>query len=353
MELPVQAKFVEWNAADQVGWLEVASGERFKAGGSACVGFQPAVGLACWLVELKPDPITRGLRAKVVNLTGAHEADAATQALEKAAAAKRDKDDAARKKTERARTLMAEPASKFFEVVKAGTGFDVPPAYRAMVEDGSVLYGDDPNGYSFVELMRRAKPPALLCASVTWLHPFEIEDELVASRATSSLPADAGKKRVTAVEVRGAWRHEIPFARESGRGWWCWKSDWTAGGRTPVVHCAYNGTIQGFAPDLEGFLFRHMIEALHTQQALALDGAPLSLEQHRAFLIRCIDVLVPHVPAASIEMLRTFVARDVSLLGDERNRYWSFVSSAELKEIVARELAFKHLDQRVDVFDGV
>ncbi len=34
MELPVQAKFVEWNAADQVGWLEVASGERFKAGGS-------------------------------------------------------------------------------------------------------------------------------------------------------------------------------------------------------------------------------------------------------------------------------------------------------------------------------
>lgn len=96
-----------------------------------------------------------------------------------------------------------------------------------------------------------------------------------------------------------------------------------------------------------------MIEALHTQQALALDGAPLSLEQHRAFLIRSIDVLVPHLPAASIEMLRTFVAREVSLLGDERNRCWSFVSSAELKEIVARELAFEHLDKCVDVFDGV
>ena len=113
---------------------------------------------------------------------------------------------------------------------KAGTGFDVPLAYRAMVEDGSVLHGDDPNGYSFVELMRRAKPPALLCASVTWLHPFEIEDALVASRATSSVPVDAGKEIVTALEVRGAWRHEIPFARESGRGWWCWKSDWTVGG---------------------------------------------------------------------------------------------------------------------------
>ena len=29
------------------------------------------------------------------------------------------------------------------------------------------------------------------------------------------------------------------------------------------------------------------------------------------------------------------------------------VSSAELKEIVARELAFEHLDKCVDVFDGV
>jgi hypothetical protein len=161
---------------------------------------------------------------------------------------------------------------------------------------------------------------------VTWLHPFEIEDELVASRATSSLPVDAGKKSVTALEVRGAWRHEIPFARESGRGWWCWKSDWTVGGRTPVVHCAYNGTIEGFAPDLESFLFRHMIEALHTQEALALDGAALSLETRHAFVVRSIDVLVPHVRAAWIEMLRTFVAR---------------------------ELAFDHLDQCVDVFDGV
>jgi hypothetical protein len=38
--------------------------------------------VSCWLIEVKPNPLGPGVRAKVVNLTGAIEADRVTQALE-------------------------------------------------------------------------------------------------------------------------------------------------------------------------------------------------------------------------------------------------------------------------------
>lgn len=79
MKLPARARIVTFEAVDGVGRLELKSGEMLRFGATACVGFIPTVGLECWLIETKPDPLG-GARAKTLNLTGRKIADRLTQA---------------------------------------------------------------------------------------------------------------------------------------------------------------------------------------------------------------------------------------------------------------------------------
>ncbi len=72
--VPIKARIIEWNAADAIGTLETADGESVRFGGTACVGFEPAVGIDCWIVAVKSDPLRHGRsRAAMINLTGAIE----------------------------------------------------------------------------------------------------------------------------------------------------------------------------------------------------------------------------------------------------------------------------------------
>ncbi|WP_394840328.1 hypothetical protein LVJ94_25935 [Pendulispora rubella] len=77
--LPCKAKIISFESGDGVGTLEIEGGAHVRFGGSACIGFMPDVGLVCWLIETKPNPVGGGIRAKTVNLTGAWEPDRLTQ----------------------------------------------------------------------------------------------------------------------------------------------------------------------------------------------------------------------------------------------------------------------------------
>lgn len=79
-DLPVRGTITSWIPDDSIGRIRLSSGEEIRFGHSACVGLRPAVGAEVWVVEVAPHPLG-GLRAKVLNSTGAATPDRATAAL--------------------------------------------------------------------------------------------------------------------------------------------------------------------------------------------------------------------------------------------------------------------------------
>lgn len=79
-ELPVRGTITSWQPDDSIGRIRLSSGEEIRFGHSACVGLRPALGAEVWVVEVAPHPLG-GLRAKVLNSTGALTPDRATAAL--------------------------------------------------------------------------------------------------------------------------------------------------------------------------------------------------------------------------------------------------------------------------------
>lgn len=81
MQLPIKGRITEFKPVDSVGTVETTDGQALRFGASACLGFVPAAGVECFIVATKPDPLRKGaLRAAVMNLTGAQQADRLTQA---------------------------------------------------------------------------------------------------------------------------------------------------------------------------------------------------------------------------------------------------------------------------------
>lgn len=79
-ELPIRGTITNWQPDDSIGRIRLSSGEEIRFGHSACVGLRPALGAEVWVVEVAPHPLG-GLRAKVLNATGAVMPDRATAAL--------------------------------------------------------------------------------------------------------------------------------------------------------------------------------------------------------------------------------------------------------------------------------
>jgi hypothetical protein len=79
-ELPVRGTITSWQPDDSIGRIRLSNGEEIRFGHSACVGLRPALGAEVWVVEVAPHPLG-GLRAKVLNSTGAATPDRATAAL--------------------------------------------------------------------------------------------------------------------------------------------------------------------------------------------------------------------------------------------------------------------------------
>ncbi len=79
-EFPAKGTITSWIPDDSIGRIRLSTGEEIRFGHSACVGLRPSVGAEVWVVEVAPHPLG-GLRAKVLNSTGAATPDRATAAL--------------------------------------------------------------------------------------------------------------------------------------------------------------------------------------------------------------------------------------------------------------------------------
>ncbi|MFP2906849.1 hypothetical protein ACLESD_17720 [Pyxidicoccus sp. 3LFB2] len=79
LTLPTDALILTYDKMDGVGMLRTVQGVELRFGKSACTDFFPEPGMTVWLVETKPDPLGKGVRAKVLNRSGRVEKDRLTQ----------------------------------------------------------------------------------------------------------------------------------------------------------------------------------------------------------------------------------------------------------------------------------
>src|SRR5690606_9350609 len=71
----------------------------------------------------------------------------------------------------------------------------------------------------------------------------------------------------------------VAFARDGAGDPWCWCGRLAARGKLPIVSVDQGGlTAVTFAPDLEGFLYRHLLEGLSEVAGLGFTAA----EVHRS-----------------------------------------------------------------------
>ena len=203
-ELPVRGTITSWLPEDSIGRIRLSSGEEIRFGHSACVGLRPAVGAEVWVVEVAPHPLG-GLRAKVLNSTGAVMPDRATAALtaheqrEKLRPAVEAEVDAIKK--ECADTLAAKPTP--WATASAAGASGVAASTSGVAVSAS--------GVAVIEALRERMPRdevAAFVSSIPAIHDGQPSDEL----------------RLFDVEWADSWAHLeiwtdpcfLPFAADGG-----------------------------------------------------------------------------------------------------------------------------------------
>lgn len=293
--LPFAAKIVSWNEADQLGLLRSETGFELKFGASAC-RFRPALGLDCWVIELKPDLVTKGVRAKIVNLTGASDVTPAEAARLRSETMRLEEEQ----EQERERIEASRPHQQHFDLLRAQRGFAMPPLYARAYSDGAfALDGSRRPLYIDLEWFRAYD-------IVRWLEPAR--EEPLDEREINSWDS------ISMDEVARTFRHDVPIAGGGARGWWVFRSDLGEGDMMPVFFCENTGEREGYAPTFEGFLYRMLLE---------------SAVEEPADLGENIAVAVPYLRAPWVENLRGL-----------RNG----VTHEEIAAIVRRDLTFPYLD---------
>jgi hypothetical protein len=131
----------------------------------------------------------------------------------------------------------------------------------------------------------------------------------------------------------------VPFAINGGGNPWCWRMDWTANGVTPVAFCEGEKGL-GYAPDFRGFLFRKALEEFAGANDLA------SSPKKHADLRRAVDIVAPHLPAAWTKRLRELAGHEMKKWQKGKFGELFVLPKDELNAIVAKELAFPHLDEK-------
>ncbi len=282
VQVPRRATIVSFVRADGTGVLELENGEKVPFGASACVGFEPAVGSSCWLVET----MTTGnvLRARTVNLTGIPEPDRLTQAEDAWRARVDATHQAELAEKARRRALGARP----YESVRDRTGFEIPALYRRMQSDGVLSY---------------AGPQGPVLGSHGNLEWWSLED-------------------VAAWEPPDDWIDTVvlvPFGAGPSGDLWCWCPSRAPNDEAPIVIAAHDvNEVEVVAREFEAWLVVATLE---------LCAGAHDLEQDQAH-----DVL-----QAEVERLRPYV-RDAwfTLLTDVAGRP-AALEPSELEEIVRRE----------------
>jgi hypothetical protein len=189
-ELPIRGTITSWLPEDSIGRIRLTSGEEIRFGHSACVGLRPSVGAEVWVVEVAPHPLG-GLRAKVLNSTGAVTPDRATAAL------------AAHEQRERLRPIV--------EAEVAAVKGECAETLGRRATPWSVALSAGASGVADIEALRAAKSRDELAAFVAKVPALH-----------GGAPADA--LRLHDLEWADSWAHLeiwtdpcfLPFAAEGG-----------------------------------------------------------------------------------------------------------------------------------------
>jgi len=212
--------------------------------------------------------------------------------------------------------------STLYDTITANTGFRVPDLYRRMVADGVTQYGTSTADWMETWKQRAIEnPPALMLASaqVEWWQPEDI--------ANWEAPAhfDPAHKLV-------------PFASTGAGDMWCWY----ANGGDVIVLAPYEedgATI--FAPDLESFLLRHMLQGF--AEIVEEDGTDFTREQRSEVARANIRTITPYLNPAWVELLTELPEHPL-----ERDEEWDclrLLTRDEAIDLIQTELDMANLNE--------
>lgn len=222
-----------------------------------------------------------------------------------------------------------------YDAIRRATGFDVPPLYRRMAADAVIRYGSSPKEWKQTWKQRALeRPPALMLAftQVEWWEPEEI--------ANFSAP--------------DYWRRDVllvPFAANAAGDLWCWHpaERSTEDPEQCEIVLVADGESEAtvFAPTLEAFLLRHLIQAF--AEIVEDDGTDFTREQRAQAVRANVRTVAPYLCAEWVELLEELAARPLV-----ENQEWNclgLLSHEEAVELVQVELdcprlgvTFAHMD---------
>lgn len=205
-----------------------------------------------------------------------------------------------------------------FATVAKSTGFEIPELFRRMVADGVTTY--PAKGWRQKSL---ENPPALFMASihVEWMAPKDIAEHE---------PDDHWDKKLTLV----------PFAQNGAGDLWCFHPGGKHGDEIPVVLAPMDELkAKIFAPSLEAFLFRQLLNALAEIDPSQGNYTPAETLQCVAAEIK---TLTPYVRQEWIDVLKEVASRPMTT--QKKSGYRSFITFKDAKALAAKTLGYDRLD---------
>lgn len=210
-----------------------------------------------------------------------------------------------------------------FTTIAETTGFEVPELFRRMVADGVTKYGASPAEWKKTWKKRALEnPPALLMAGihVEWMTPEDI----------------------AAHEREEHWDPKltlVPFAQNGGGDLWCFHPGAKDADRVPIALCAMDSSeAEVFAPDLEGFLFRQLLNAF---AEIDPSGGEFTPEQTQQVVKAEIKTIAPYLREAWIGVLEEVASRPMKT---DKDGYRSFISFKDAKALARETLGYEKLD---------
>ena len=203
-----------------------------------------------------------------------------------------------------------------YDTIHHTTGFHVPLLYRQMVADGVVRYGNSPAEWKQVWKERAlVNPPALMIAhaQVEWWLPEDIVNW------------DAPEHFDPAHKL-------VPFASTSTGDMWCWYQK--DGDETVVLAPHDENGATHFAPDLEAFLLRHMIQAF--AEMVEDDGTDFTLAQRSEAARANVRTVTPYLNEGWVALLEELAARP--LVRDDEWDCLSLLNQDEAITLIQTEL---------------
>jgi len=192
-----------------------------------------------------------------------------------------------------------------------------------MVAEGRTSYGATREEWKQTWKQRTlSDPPALMLVSaqVEWWTP----------------------EAIAAWQPPDHWSTEhrlVPFAQTGAGDVWCWEASSPGAEIVFAPHDEPNAEV--VAPDLEGFLLRHLVLGL--SEIYTDDGTDFTNEQRVASAQANVRVLAPYLSAERVTLLERLCARPLVL--DERWGCMRFLAKAEAQAIIQRELASPRLGE--------